>query len=132
MAVTSGTVHSVHIKKAPDSVDSLGKALVLFTLSGTYAQVDNSILSGVPTLIQNSVRNGKTVTMVGVMMGQHTHRADTGLALGLRTVAISTNDVTFELTLSTTTKFSTSEFTDATAIPTQAGVFGIEVAFTEA
>lgn len=132
MAVTSGTVHSVHILKAPDSVDSLGKALVLFTMSGTYAQADDSILEGVPTLIQNSVRNGKTVTMVDVMLGQHTHRADTGLALGIKTVAISSSDVTFELTLSTTTKYSTTEFTNATAIPTQAGVFGIEVAFTEA
>jgi hypothetical protein len=69
--------------------------------------------------------------MQSVSAYQHTYRADTGLALGIKTVAIATNDVTFELTLSTTTAFSTSEFTDATAIPSQSGVFGIAVTFTE-
>ncbi len=58
MAVVSGTVHSVETIKAADR-DVLQAAIVYFTLSGTYAQADNAILSGVPTLIQNSRRNGR-------------------------------------------------------------------------
>ena len=131
MAVTSGTVHSVSILKAPNSVDTFGWALVLFTMSGTYAQADDSKLVGVPTLIQNSVRNGKTVTMRSVAVAQHTYRTSDGTALGLKTEAISSADITFELTKSTTTAYATTEFDDATAIPAQAGVFGLFVCFTE-
>ena len=132
MAVTSGTLHSVHIVKAPGSVDSLGLALVLFTISGTYAQADDSTLATVPTHTQNAVQNGKTVTMRAVAEGQHSYRADTGLAVGLTGAAISSTSINFTLTLSTTTSFVTTEFTDATAIPTLTGVLGIYVVYTEA
>lgn len=127
MAVTSGTVHSVSIVKAPGAVDSLGWALVLFTMSGTYAQADNSILSGVPTLIQNSTRNGKTVALKGVSIGQTATKASDNTVMGLKTAAISTNDVTFELT---TSDLST-EHADATAIASQNRPFGLLVAYTE-
>lgn len=128
MAVTSGTVHSVNIVEG-HSWQDLQVAQVLFTMSGTYAQADDSILEGVPTLIQNSRRNGKTVTMRGVMVGQPARRASApGTIYGLKTVAISSSDVTFEIT---TSDYST-EFTNATAIPEQSQPFGILVAFTEA
>jgi hypothetical protein len=132
MALTSGTLHSVHIVKAPGSVDGLGLALVLFTLSGTYDTSLDSDLKTVATHIQNAVQNGKTVTMRAVAEGQHTYRADTGLAIGIKTAAISTNDVTFTLTKSTTTAYGTTEFDNSTAIPTLTGVLGIYVVYTEA
>lgn len=135
MAVTSGTVHSVITEKAPDHVDPLGRSVVFFTMSGTYAQANNSILSSVATLIQASRRNGKTLTMKAVAFRQCARKSSSpDVLLGCKTVAISTNDITFELTLgggSNAVDLS-SEFTDATSIPTQSTPFGIEVLWTEA
>lgn len=128
MAVTSGAVSSVYTLKS-NAVTPLQMAEVLFTMSGTYAQADDSILSGVPTLIQNSRRNGKTVTMVDVMAGQPASKAsDPTAILAIKTAAISTNDITFELTDG---DYST-EYADATAIVAQNRPFGVIVAFTEA
>ena len=126
MAVVSGTVANVHTMEGT-AWSGHPVAEILFTVSGTYAQADNGILTGVATLIQNSRRNGKTVTMRSVMAGRPAVREDTGAELPLKTVAISTNDVTFEIT----TNWST-EFTDATAVPTQSRPFAIYVQYTEA
>lgn len=129
MAVTSGTVYSVDTLIS-DSVDSLQVARVLFTMSSsdTYAQVDNSSLVGVATLIQNSRRNGKTVTLVDTMRGQHaTKSSDPTAILSLKTVAISTNDITFEITDGD----ETTELANG-AIPAQDRPFSLLVAFTEA
>ena len=129
MAVTSGTVHSVDTLMS-DSVDSLQVARVLFTMSSsdTYAQADNSKLASVATLIQNSRRNGKTVTLVDVMRGQHaTKSSDPTAIMSLSTVAISTADVTFALTDGD----ETTELANG-AIPAQERPFSILVAFTEA
>lgn len=125
MAVVNGTVHSVHTLKA-DSVGPIQLAEILFTVSGTYAQADNGLLAGIATLIQNSRRNGKTVTMVGLAPSQAANDVN-GNYYGLKTVAISTNDATFEITLNS----PTTEFTDATALPAQSRPFGIAVAFYE-
>lgn len=127
MAVVSGTVHAVRTLEGGAWDAGYQLAEVLFTVSGTYAQADNGILAGVPTLIQNSRRNGMAVTMRAVMAGRPAKRADTNAELPLKTVAISSSDVTFEIT----TNWST-EFTDATAVPEQARPFSILVAFTEA
>jgi hypothetical protein len=130
MATVSGTVHTVNTMDGyGGSVSSLQVAQVLFTVSGTYAQADNGILSGVDALIEGSRRNGKTVTLVDAMCGHPATKAsDPAAILGLKTVAVSTNDVTFEITNG---DFST-EFTDATAVPDQARPFAILVSFTEA
>lgn len=128
MAVVSGTVHSVRTMESGAWDPDYQLAEVLFTVSGTYAQADNAILAGVPTLIQNSRRNGKTVTMRAVMAGRPATRADTNANLTVKGAAISTNDVTFEVALA---NWST-EFTDATAVPSQNRPFSILVAFTEA
>lgn len=126
MAVTSGTVHSVTILKSR-SVSESQLAEVLFTMSGTYTQAENSILTGVAALIQNSTRNGRTVTMLGVAPGQAASIQTDGTAMGIKTCAIATDDVTFELTTSNLT----TEFANATAIPSQARPFGLLVAFKE-
>lgn len=133
MAVTSGTVSSVETIKGDDR-DPLQFAVVYFTMSGTYAQADNSILAGVPTLINNSRRNGKTVTMKSVALWQAARISATpDLFMALKTVAISSSDVTFEITLGATSGAIdfTTEFTDATALSAQATPFGILVGFVE-
>lgn len=132
MAILNPTVDDVQIIKAPGAVDTFGIALVTCTVSGTYAQADDCKLLSVATLIQNSMRNGKTVTMRAVAPGQHSYRSSDNTAFGLKTVAISTNDVTFELTKSTTAAYATTEFDDATAVPTLLGPIGILVVYTEA
>jgi hypothetical protein len=127
MALTSGTVWSVDTLKS-SSVSRLQVAEVLFTMSGTYDQASNSSLVGVPTLIQNSRRNGKTVSLVAAMPGTPaTKDSDPSAFMGLKTVAISSNDITFELT--------DGDFTTelaAAAIPAQDRPFMLLVAFTEA
>lgn len=125
MAVVSGTVHSVHTLKA-DVVGPVQLAEVLFTASGTYATADNGTLTGVATLIQNSRRNGKTVTMVGVAPSQAASDSS-GNYMSLKTCAISTNDITFEITLNS----ATTEYTNATALPTLSRPFGVVIAFQE-
>lgn len=125
MAQVSGTVYSVHTLKA-DHSGPIQVAEVLFTATGTYAQADNGILAGVAALIQNSRRNGKTVTMIGVAPSQAASDLS-GNYLGLKTVAISTNDVTFEITLNS----PSTEYTDATALPTISRPFGMSVSFIE-
>lgn len=127
MATLSGTVHTVNTLVS-DSVSDLQVAAVKFTVSGTYVQADNAQLEGVPTLIQNSRRNGKTVTLVDAMRGCHaTKSSDPAAIMSLKTVAVSSNDVTFEIT-------DGDESTElaAGAVPTQDRPFEILVAFTEA
>lgn len=127
MAAVTGTVHSVHTLKS-DFAQRVQLAEVLFTLAGTYASADNGILTGVAALIQNSRRNGQTVTMVGVAPAQAASKAsDPTNYMGLKTVAISTADVTFEVTDNS----DTTEIADG-AFPAQSRPFAIVVAFTEA
>lgn len=127
MAVTNGTIHSVVCKKS-SAVSPLQECDVLFTMSGTYAQADNSALVGVPTLIQNSRRNGKTVTMVSVAVSTPaTKTSNPATIMAVKGPAISTNDVTFELTDG---DYAT-ELANG-AIPAQERPFALHVAFTEA
>lgn len=126
MAVVNGTVHSVATIQA-DAVDQLQEALVLFTLSGTYAQADNAQLQGVGALIKASRRNGKAVTLVGAMVGQTASKqTDPSVFMSLKTVAIAGADVTFEVT---DTDHSTE--LGAGAVPAQARPFGLRVQFYE-
>lgn len=127
MTVTSGTISTVDTLIS-SAVSPLQVARLTFTMSGIYAQDDNSILTGVAALIAASRRNGRTATMVDVMAGEPASKAsDPAAIMGVKTVAISTNDVTFELTDG---DYST-ELADG-AIPAQERPFSILVAFTEA
>jgi len=128
MAVINGTVWSVATLEA-DAVSNLQKALVLFTLTGTYAQADDAALLLVTTAIQNSRRNGKAVTLVGAILDKPATKAsDPAAILGLKTVAVSTTGLTFEVTDG---DFAT-EFANATAMAAQSRPFSVLVAFTEA
>lgn len=126
MAVVNGTVWSV------DTVDSaanghLQVARVKFTLSGTYAQADNAQLQAVNTAIQNSRRNGRTVTLRNAMAGDPaTKDSNPAAFMWLKTVAISTNDITFEVTDG---DYSTE--LGAGAVPAQMRPFELLVGFTE-
>jgi hypothetical protein len=130
MAVVSGTVHTVNtIEAYGGSISSLQIAQILFTVSGTYAQADDAILENVDGLIGESRRNGKTITLVDAMCGHPATKAsDPSATMAMKTVAVSSDDVTFEITNG---DFST-EFTDATAVPAQERPFCVLVSFTEA
>lgn len=128
MAITTGTVWSVHTIKA-DSESSLQVAEILFTMSGTYAQADDSKLANVHTLISASRRNGKTVTPLFAMPSTPaTKVSDPAVIMGTKGMSVSTNDVVFTIT---DTDHAT-EHADATAIPAQSRPFAMLVAFTEA
>lgn len=129
MAVITGTVHDISTVRADvNAAGGVQWALVLFTLSGTYAQADNAQLTSVHTAITNSRRNGKTVTLRDAMLAQPaTKSSDPSAILALKTVAVSTNDITFEVTDAD----YTTEHAGAT-ITAQDRPFGVLVAFTEA
>lgn len=135
MAVTSGTITNIATINAGPAGDGLQHAVVLFTMSGTYAQADNSTVAAVGAAITAQRRNGKTVTLRDVMIWQAARsQAAPGTLLAMKTLAVSTDAITFEITLSATenTIDLSTEFTDATAIPAQSTPFGVVVAFTEA
>ena len=64
MATLNPTIVSATIVDA-DAVSNIHIAHVLFTVTGTYDQSASESLEvlAVPTAIQNSLRNGKTVTL---------------------------------------------------------------------
>lgn len=134
MAVTSGAIVGIETIKGDILADGLQHAAVLFTMSGTYAQADNSTVAAVGAAISASRRNGKTVTLKDVMLWQAARKlSDPGILLGAKTLAVSTDAITFELTLGSTDNVLdiSTEFTDATAIPTQSTPFGVLVSFVE-
>lgn len=141
MAVTSGTIWSVETIKSSHQ-DDVQIAHVLFNMSGTYAQADDSQLLSVAAAIEDSRRNGKTVTLLDGMAGQQARLAsDPSLMMSVATdaaVAVTgsgrTAGFTFTLTLGSVagTPDTTTEHTDATAIGAQSTPFGLLVAFTEA
>lgn len=102
MAVVAGTVQNVHLHETPGGYRTNGSGLqfmtcvVTATFAGTYAQSDNAQITGLNTSIQNSRRDGRTVTLVDAMMEHPGDEA--GTVIGAKTVAISTNDLTAELT----------------------------------
>lgn len=135
MAVTSGTVWSVHTVRS-DHQDPVQIAEVLFTMNpaDTYAQADNSRLAAVGTLIQNSRRNGKTVTIHQAIGSQQARKhTDPALMMGIKTAAVAAGSVTFEITESATPGAPdlTTELANG-LIPAQECPFGMYVLFTEA
>lgn len=126
MAAVTGTVLTVHTVKS-DHSSAIQVAEVVFTLAGTYAAADNGIVSAVATAIQSSRRNGKTVTLLGACVGQTATKASDGSTpMSLKTVAISTADITFEVTDNS----YTTEIADG-AFPSQERPFSLIVAFYE-
>lgn len=127
MAVLSATIQGVHTIKA-DAVTGLQIAEILFTITGTYVQADGAKVASVATEIQNSRRNGKSVTLVSTMLSQPGSKASDGTLMALSTPTISTADITFA---DITDGDYTTELT-AGAVPAMSRPFAIQVAFTEA
>lgn len=102
MAVVAGTITNVfgHTTPGGPKVNGSGNAVltcvIAATFTGTYAQSDNAQISAVPTAIQDSRRDGKTVTILQSCMEFPGDEA--GTIIGAKTVAVSTNDITLELT----------------------------------
>jgi hypothetical protein len=113
-----------------DAVSNLQAALVTFTPSGTYDQDASEPieLTNVDEAIEQSRRNGKTVTLVDAVGYQDAPLADTpGTRHVPTTVAVATNDVTCDIYV-----LGGSEYTDDTALPTYQRPMGVLVTFTEA
>lgn len=131
-AVTATNVQIVNIRS--ESKDKLQTVLLIFNLTGTYAQADNAIISGIPTLIANARRSGKVPSIKGAMLAQPARKASNpDLYMALKTVAVSGSDVTCEVTEGATAKtidYST-ELANG-AMPDQETPFGIFVCFEEA
>lgn len=104
-------------------------ALVLFEVTGTYVQADDATVIDVAGAIEDSRRNGKTVTLVDAMFAQAAQKTtDAAGYMGLKTVAVDGNNVDFEITLDSVS----SEYTNSTALVGNDCPFGILVSFTEA
>lgn len=129
MAAVVGTVHSVRTLEGGAWDPNYQLAEILFTIptTETYVQNDNGTLANVATLIQNSRRNGMTVTMRAAMAGRPATKASGNTILTLTSVAIDTNDVDFVIN-----DGDWSTELAAGAVPDQNRPFSILVAFTEA
>ncbi len=122
MAVVNGSNITVWNHTAPygirldSSNNPVFSCYVSCQLSGTYAQADNAQMQNVHTAISGSRRDGKTVSLktaecVGV--GQNA-----GSPVAAKTVAVSTNDVTFEVTTGDfSTEFSNGAIATTEPIP---------------
>lgn len=126
MAITNGTVFSVRTIESGAWDPKWQCAEILFTMSGAYATANGSTLLAVAALITASRRNGMTATLRGVMPGRPGTLQSDNSALSLKTVAISTNDVTFKLC----GPDWATEIADG-AIGAQNRPFSLMVAFTE-
>lgn len=104
MAVVSGTIQNIwgHTTVLGPSADSSGNPVlgcfVSATFSGTYSQSDKAAISAVATAIQNSRRDGKTVTLIDAACAS---AAVTGTTMGAKATAISTADITCDLSKTT-------------------------------
>ena len=134
MALTTGTIRSTCTVKPDRDETTLQAELVLFDITGTYDQSANSKILAVDAAIQNSRRNGKTVTLVAAILWQPAFDTTTaGLLLGAKTLAISGSDITFELTEGATPGvLDVSTELAAAAIPNMGSPMGFLVTFTEA
>jgi hypothetical protein len=130
MALLEGTVKEVQLIRGPVATPlALQWALVLFEVTGTYVQGDNATVLDVAGAIESSKRNGKTVTLVDAMFAQAAAKStDPTGYMGLKTVAVDTDNIDFEITLDSTS----TEYTNATALVGCASWFGVLVSYTEA
>lgn len=103
MAVLTGTITNAvhHTMPLGPVTDSSGNeimcTLITVNVTGTYVQNDNAQVLLVGTAIENLIRDGKTVgTLLDVSMVAPGD--ENGTAIGVKTLAISTQTITFELT----------------------------------
>lgn len=103
MAVLSGSNISVynHTANTGPIYDSSGRVVrncfITCEFSGTYAQGDNAQILAVPTAIQDSLRSGGTVTLRDAAFATPGIEG-ASTVIGAKTVAVSSADITLELT----------------------------------
>ena len=130
MPVVNGTIENIEIVRA-NAVTEAQLAFVTFTVAGTYAQADNGTLTDIAEAIRDSRRDGQLPTILGAVFGQFAEKeAAPGTFMGLKTVAMSSQDVTFEITSSSTigTYDASTELANG-AVPTQRQPFGLYVSY---
>ena len=115
-------------------LDKLKLAVVTFNVSGTYADADGIAVKNVHTMISSATKNGRTVTPVSAGLWQPASKdSNNARFMGLRTFAISTNDVTCKITEGASDgAVPAATALGAGAVPAQNQPFGIIVAYTEA
>lgn len=102
MAVVTGSNMTVFDHSANGALAKDSSGNVFFTckvsayFTGTYAQADNAQLTGVHTVIADSLRSDRAITLVDAGFARPGLEAGTGI--GATTVAVSTNDITLVLT----------------------------------
>ena len=130
MAVTNGTCVGVTTSTSR-AVSAMQTARVFLTHDSTnnYDTAAHGKLLGVAALISASRRNGKTITLQGCssVSTQDATKASDGTILQLGTVAISTNDITYNVLQSD----RATEITNGAPCAAQSDPFAIDVQFTE-
>lgn len=104
MAAVTLTVGQVHghttpngFAKASDGKQVLGCFVGITAVAGTYASADNGSAAAVGAAIAASRRDGRTVTLLQACMAAPGKKAD-GTVIGAKTVTVSTDALTMELT----------------------------------
>ena len=132
MAISYGTIETVSTVQSDAAIPGdLQIARVTFSIptSYTYAQANDLTISAVGAAISASRKNGKTVTLRDVMLAQPAALTASPYTVHtLKTLAVSTDDITAELCVA---DYST-EYANATAVAAMSTPFAIFVAFTEA
>lgn len=124
-ASSAGVAQAVTIKS--DAMSEVQVAEVFVTPTGTYAQgaTESIEVQSVATCIQNSRRNGKTVTLIAAMGGQSSPTS-AGVHYHFKTATLNSTDIDC-----TIFEVGGSEVANG-AIPTLAGPLSFYVLFTEA
>ncbi len=104
MAAVEGTNLQVHgfctpngFAKASDNKQVLGCFVSIRTITGTYASAGNLNIAAVGVAIATARRDGRTVTLLQACLAAPA-KESTGTVIGAKTVAISTDAITAELT----------------------------------
>ena len=136
MAVTQGTLLGIDTVKPARDETPLQAALVLFTISGAYAQANGGELLAVDAFIQSQRRSGKTVTLVGAVLWQpafDTSSTTQGLLLCAYNLVVSGSNITFSISENAAPGVVdvSTQYPDATALPSMGSPMGFVVTFYE-
>lgn len=134
MATLSGSILNISINPGyAGAVTPLQVAEINFEVAGTYVQADNAQLLAVGAAIAASFRDGRTVTLKQAMCGHPARKlSDPRFMMGLKTIVVSSDDITFEITEAATAgQVDLSTELAAGAVPDQQEPFTLLVSFTQ-
>jgi hypothetical protein len=102
MATLDGTIVSVSNVTCPagsvfdTSKNQVYTAFIGFTITGTYVQNDNAQILTVPAAMEALLKWGRSITLLDAMFAAPGD--ENGTPIGMKTVAVSSTTITFELT----------------------------------